>query len=62
MKLAILAGRPAIIREGRALNIAAASEGKIEPQLALLSDRSPRDGPRHLGHVSRPSTEASYTN
>jgi 2,4-didehydro-3-deoxy-L-rhamnonate hydrolase len=40
MKLANLAGRPAIVRDGRAVDIAAASKGKIDPHLAVLSDLS----------------------
>jgi 2,4-diketo-3-deoxy-L-fuconate hydrolase len=40
MKLANLAGRPAIVRDGRALDIATASKGKTDPHLAILSDLS----------------------
>jgi 2,4-didehydro-3-deoxy-L-rhamnonate hydrolase len=40
MKLANIANRPAIVKDGRALDIATASKGRIEPHLGVLSDLS----------------------
>jgi 2-keto-4-pentenoate hydratase/2-oxohepta-3-ene-1,7-dioic acid hydratase in catechol pathway len=48
MKLANLAGRPAIVRNDRALDIATASKGRIEPRLQVLSDLSLHDELRNL--------------
>ncbi|WP_327313581.1 fumarylacetoacetate hydrolase family protein [Streptomyces sp. NBC_01235] len=48
MKLANLAGRPVVVREDRALDIANASKGAIEPRLEVLSDLSLQDELRTL--------------
>jgi 2,4-diketo-3-deoxy-L-fuconate hydrolase len=40
MKLANIANRPAIVKDGRALDIATASKGRIELHLGVLSDLS----------------------
>lgn len=48
MKLANLAGRPVVVRDGRALDIADASKGVIEPRLEVLSDLSLHDELRAL--------------
>ena len=48
MKLANLAGRPVVVRDGRALDIADASKGAIEPHLEVLSDLSLHDELRAL--------------
>lgn len=48
MKLANLAGRPVVVRDDRALDIANASKGAIEPRLEVLSDRSLQDELRTL--------------
>lgn len=48
MKLANLAGRPAVVRDGRALDIATASKGRIEPHLGVLSDLALHDELRNL--------------
>ncbi|MFD5160185.1 fumarylacetoacetate hydrolase family protein [Streptomyces hawaiiensis] len=43
MKLANLAGRPVVVRDDRALDIADASKGAIEPRLEVLCDLSLQD-------------------
>ncbi|WP_060887251.1 fumarylacetoacetate hydrolase family protein [Streptomyces caniscabiei] len=48
MKLANLAGRPVVVRDGRALDIADASKGAIEPRPEVLSDLSLHDELRAL--------------
>jgi 2,4-diketo-3-deoxy-L-fuconate hydrolase len=48
MKLANIANRPAIVDNGRALDIATASKGRIEPHLGVLSDVSLHDELRNL--------------
>ena len=48
MKLANIANRPAIVANGRALDIATASKGRIEPHLGVLSDVSLHDELRNL--------------
>ena len=48
MKLANVGGRPAVIRDGLALDIATASKGAIEPELSVLSDLSRHDELRNL--------------
>ncbi|MDQ0751821.1 2,4-diketo-3-deoxy-L-fuconate hydrolase [Streptomyces africanus] len=48
MKLANLAGRPVVVRDDRALDIADASKGEIEPRLEVLSDLSLQDELRTL--------------
>jgi 2-keto-4-pentenoate hydratase/2-oxohepta-3-ene-1,7-dioic acid hydratase in catechol pathway len=48
MKLANLAGRPVVVRDDRALDIADASKGAIEPRLEVLSDLALHDELRAL--------------
>jgi 2,4-diketo-3-deoxy-L-fuconate hydrolase len=48
MKLANIANRPAVVNDGRALDIATASKGRIEPHLSVLSDLSLHDELRNL--------------
>jgi 2,4-diketo-3-deoxy-L-fuconate hydrolase len=48
MKLANLAGRPVVVRDDRALDIANASKGAIEPRLEVLCDLSLQDELRTL--------------
>ncbi|MFJ2115547.1 MULTISPECIES: fumarylacetoacetate hydrolase family protein [unclassified Streptomyces] len=48
MKLANLAGRPVVVRGARALDIADASKGAIEPRPAVLSDLALHDEVRAL--------------
>ncbi len=48
MKLANLAGRPVVVRDDRALDIADASKGAIEPRLEVLCDLSLQDELRTL--------------
>ncbi|WP_405875441.1 MULTISPECIES: fumarylacetoacetate hydrolase family protein [unclassified Streptomyces] len=48
MKLANLAGRPVVVKGDRALDIANASKGAIEPRLEVLSDLSLQDELRAL--------------
>ncbi|MBB5798593.1 fumarylacetoacetate hydrolase family protein [Streptomyces caelestis] len=48
MKLANLADRPVVVREDRALDIADASKGAIEPRLEVLADLSLQDELRTL--------------
>ncbi|MFF7865487.1 fumarylacetoacetate hydrolase family protein [Streptomyces qaidamensis] len=48
MKLANLAGRPVVVRNDRALDIADASKGAIEPRLEVLADLSLQDELRTL--------------
>ncbi|MGW0475681.1 fumarylacetoacetate hydrolase family protein [Streptomyces coeruleorubidus] len=48
MKLAHLAGRPVVVRDDRALDIANASKGAIEPRLEVLCDLSLQDELRTL--------------
>ncbi|MFJ9567002.1 fumarylacetoacetate hydrolase family protein [Streptomyces fuscichromogenes] len=48
MKLANLAGRPVVVRGDRALDIADASKGAIEPRLEVLCDLSLHDELRTL--------------
>ncbi|MGW2049668.1 fumarylacetoacetate hydrolase family protein [Streptomyces sp. NPDC001858] len=48
MKLANLAGRPVVVRDDRALDIAEASKGAIEPRLEVLSDLALHDELRAL--------------
>ncbi len=48
MKLANLAGRPVVVRDDLALDIADASKGAIEPRLEVLSDLSLHDELRAL--------------
>jgi 2,4-diketo-3-deoxy-L-fuconate hydrolase len=48
MKLANIAGRPAIVRNGRALDIGLASKGAIGTDIAVLSDLSLHDELRNL--------------
>lgn len=48
MKLANLAGRPVLVRDDLALDIADASKGAIEPRLEVLSDLSLHDELRAL--------------
>ncbi|MFE9438445.1 fumarylacetoacetate hydrolase family protein [Streptomyces sp. NPDC006602] len=48
MKLANLAGRPVVVRDDRALDIADASKGAIEPRLEVLADLSLQDELRTL--------------
>jgi 2,4-diketo-3-deoxy-L-fuconate hydrolase len=48
MRLADIANRPAIVKDGRALDIATASKGRIEPHLGVLADLSLHDELRNL--------------
>jgi 2-keto-4-pentenoate hydratase/2-oxohepta-3-ene-1,7-dioic acid hydratase in catechol pathway len=48
MKLANLAGRPVIVRDDRALDIASASKGAVEPKVEVLSDLAVHDELRSL--------------
>jgi 2-keto-4-pentenoate hydratase/2-oxohepta-3-ene-1,7-dioic acid hydratase in catechol pathway len=48
MKLANLANRPVIVDNNRALDIATASKGRIEPHLSVLSDLTLHDELRNL--------------
>ncbi|MGW1782483.1 fumarylacetoacetate hydrolase family protein [Streptomyces sp. NPDC002143] len=48
MKLANLAGRPVVVRDDRALDIAEASKGAIEPRLEVLCDLALHDELRAL--------------
>jgi 2,4-didehydro-3-deoxy-L-rhamnonate hydrolase len=57
MKLANIANRPAIVDNGRALDIATASKGRIEPHLGVLSDLSLHDELRNLADSA---TEADW--
>ena len=52
MRLANINGRPAIIRDNRALDIADASKGAIEPRLEVLSDLSLHDELRTLAECA----------
>jgi len=48
MRLAMIHGRPSVVRDDRALDIADASKGAIEPRLEVLSDLSLHDEMRTL--------------
>jgi hypothetical protein len=48
MKLANLANRPVIVEDNRALDVATASKGRIEPRVSVLSDLTLHDELRNL--------------
>ena len=55
MKLAMIAGRPCIVRDGHALDIANASKGSIEPHLDVLSNLSMHAELRNLADSAEDS-------